>query len=85
VVAIFIVAIFTVDLGRFKPQVESLVSDQLGRDLKIVGTLHVSVGEDIQVIAEDIRLDNPDRASSLRLPSCVYSTSTKFGKIVSGA
>ena len=64
VMAILVVLLFTMDLGRFKPQVESLASSQLGRRLQIQGPLHASVGKQIHLVAEAIRLENPDWASN---------------------
>jgi uncharacterized protein involved in outer membrane biogenesis len=59
-IAIFVVLLFTMDLGRFKSQAEALVSSELGRRLQIEGPFHASLGEEIHLVAEDIRLDNPD-------------------------
>lgn len=42
-IAIFVTGLFSVDLGRFKPQIESLASAQLQREFRIDGPLHVSL------------------------------------------
>jgi len=62
-IVIVVVLLFTMDLGRFKPQAEDLVSDQLGRRIHIDGIFQPSLGAEIRLIAEDIRLDNPDWAA----------------------
>jgi len=62
-IAILVAVLLTMDLGRFKPQVENLVSNQLGRGFRIQGSLQPSLGEKIRVVAEDVRLDNADWAS----------------------
>ena len=63
VIVIVVVLLFTMDLGRFKPQVETLISDQLGRRIHIDGIFQPSLGREIRIIAEDIRLENPDWAA----------------------
>ncbi len=66
-IAVFVVMLFTMDLGRFKTQAETLVSSQLGREFQIQGSFHASLGEEIRLVAEDIRLDNPDWATEKSL------------------
>jgi len=53
-------ALFIVDLGVFKPQIEQWVSDKTGRQFAIEGDLDVLLGEQSLVIAKDIRLANAD-------------------------
>jgi uncharacterized protein involved in outer membrane biogenesis len=50
--------LFTSDLGGFKPQVERWVSDNTGRHFSIDGEFEVSLGKQIVVIAQDVRLAN---------------------------
>jgi uncharacterized protein involved in outer membrane biogenesis len=54
--------LWTADLGVFKPQIERLVSDATGRDLRI-GGLSIDLGDRSTVIAEDIRFQNADWAA----------------------
>ena len=58
-----VVLLFTMDLGRFKPQVENLISDQLGRGAHIDGIFQPTLGAEIRVIAEEIWIENPDWAA----------------------
>jgi uncharacterized protein involved in outer membrane biogenesis len=62
VVAVLVAALLTTDLGRFKPLVESLASDLLVRDLKVDGPLSIRVGREIHVVADAVRITNPDWA-----------------------
>ncbi len=62
-IAILAVLLFTIDLGRFKPQVEALVSDQLGREFRIQGLFRPSLGRQVHFIAEGIELANAEWAS----------------------
>jgi uncharacterized protein involved in outer membrane biogenesis len=50
--------LLTADLGVFKPRIERLVTDATGRPFSIDGELHISVGEQTVVVANDVRLAN---------------------------
>ena len=54
--------LWTADLGVFKPQVERFLTQELGREFRIHGEFHVDLSRSTTVIAEDIRLANPDWA-----------------------
>jgi len=66
-IVIVVVLLFTIDLGRFKPQLETLISDQLGRQFYIDGVFQPTLGAEIRVIAEDFWLENPDWAAQKSL------------------
>jgi len=51
-------ALFIVDLGVFKPQIEQWVSEETGRQFSIEGPLEVSLGTQSIVVAKNIRLAN---------------------------
>jgi uncharacterized protein involved in outer membrane biogenesis len=51
-------ALFLVDLGIFKPQIEQWVSDKTGRHFTIEGQFEVSLGGQSVVVAKDVRLAN---------------------------
>jgi hypothetical protein len=50
--------LFTADLGVFKPQLENLVSERLGREFSIEGELDIHLGRNLEVSAEKIVLEN---------------------------
>ncbi len=61
-VAILLAAVavlVSVDLGQFKDRIEELATNQLGRELRIDGELHVRVGTSFELYAEDVFLANP--------------------------
>jgi uncharacterized protein involved in outer membrane biogenesis len=58
--AIVIVLLLTVDLGRLKGTTENILSDLLGRELTINGEFRLELGRHIRVVAEDVRLANAD-------------------------
>ncbi len=60
---LLIVALVSIDLGRFKEPIESLASDALGRELEITGPLHIEVGRTIDISAQGISLDNAEWAT----------------------
>jgi uncharacterized protein involved in outer membrane biogenesis len=62
-IAVVVVLLFTMDLGQFKPQVETLVSDLLDRRTQIDGIFQPSLGAEIRIIAEDLWIENPDWAT----------------------
>ena len=62
-ILITIVALLiSVDLGIFKDRVEILVTDVLGRELRIDGDLHANLGTSFDLYAEEVYLANPDWA-----------------------
>jgi uncharacterized protein involved in outer membrane biogenesis len=61
--AVTLVLLLTVDLGRFKGTVESLVSDTLGREFSIGGRFQVHLGRQIYILAEDVQLSDADWGS----------------------
>jgi len=61
-VAILLTAVavlVSTDLGIFKDRIEELVTNQLGRELRIDGELHAHVGTSVELYAEDVFLANP--------------------------
>ncbi|MGB5627632.1 MAG: AsmA family protein, partial [Woeseiaceae bacterium] len=62
--AVTIVLLLTVDLGRFKGTTEVFVSDMLGRDFTIGGQFQVHLGRQIHIIAEDVQLADADWSSN---------------------
>lgn len=56
--------LWTADLGVFKPQVERLVAEELGRPFEIRGAFHVDLARHTTIIAEDVRLANADWADA---------------------
>lgn len=56
--------LWTANLGVFKPQVERLVSEELGRPFEIRGEFHVDLARHTTIIAEDVRLANADWAAA---------------------
>ncbi|MBT8443324.1 MAG: AsmA family protein, partial [Gammaproteobacteria bacterium] len=63
-VVVVLALLLTVDLGRFKPQAETIVSDLIGRRIHIDGVFEPSLGAEIRVVAGDVRIVNPDWAES---------------------
>ena len=59
-VALVVVLLLTVDLGRFKTTVENLATESLGRELTIGGEFHVNVGRRIYLLAEGVKLADAD-------------------------
>jgi len=62
--ALTIVLLLTVDLGRFKGTTEDLVSDMLGRDFTIGGQFQVDLGRQIHIVADDVQLADADWSSN---------------------
>ncbi|MGI9262188.1 MAG: AsmA family protein [Woeseiaceae bacterium] len=60
IIVVALVIVLTIDLGRFKPQVENLVSELTGREFAIRGALKPSIGWQVHVLAEDIELAATD-------------------------
>ena len=61
---IAVVALFTIDLGRFKGPVETLVSNVLDRELRIAGALHVDLGRTIRIQVEQGAIANRNPGSA---------------------
>ncbi|MEH6588951.1 MAG: AsmA family protein [Halioglobus sp.] len=63
------ITLFSLDFGRFKPQVESFASDVLNRPLTIAGPLHFTVGlrEGAKLSVENLTLAGADWNSSAEL------------------
>jgi uncharacterized protein involved in outer membrane biogenesis len=57
-----VIWLFTTNLGVFKPQIEQLVSERIGRDFSINGELNIHLGRSLDVSAENIVLENADWA-----------------------
>jgi hypothetical protein len=51
--------LWTADLGVFKPQVERIVTEELGREFAIDGEFHVDLAGQTTLIAEELRYANP--------------------------
>ena len=74
-----VVLLLTVDLSRFKSNVEDYVSDATGREFVIAGHFAPSIGRTIDLVAEDVRLANADwgtAANILELQRLVVSIDT---------
>jgi len=74
-----IILLFTIDLGRFKGNLEDYVSEVSGRQFVIGGRFEPSIGETIELVAEDVRLANADWGTAeniLELQRVVVSIDT---------
>ena len=60
IVAVLVVLLFTVDLGRFKSYVEAAVSDATGREFAVAGVFNPSLGSTFDLVAEDVTLGNAE-------------------------
>lgn len=60
IVAIAVIVVMTIDLGRYKGFTENLVSDALGRRFEIRGTFKLELGRKILLVAEDVHLESGD-------------------------
>ena len=56
--------LWTADLGVFKPQLERLVSEEIGQEFAIDGELHIDLSRHTTLVAEDLRLVNPPWAEA---------------------
>jgi len=68
--------LLTVDLGRFKSNVEQFVTEATGREFVIAGRFEPSIGNTIDLVAENVRLANADwgtAANILELERVVVS------------
>lgn len=61
-IVLFLSWLWTADLGVFKPQVERILTQELGREFRIHGEFHVDLARKTTIVAEDIRLANADWA-----------------------
>ncbi|HKJ21268.1 MAG TPA: AsmA family protein, partial [Woeseiaceae bacterium] len=59
--------LWTADLGVFKPQLEKWVTDSVGREFAIDGDFSVDLAPQIIVIANDVRLANPEWAGAQQM------------------
>ena len=55
-----IVLLLTIDLGRFKGNLEDIISDSTGREFVIAGIFEPSIGSTIEIVAENVRLANAE-------------------------
>jgi hypothetical protein len=62
-----VLALFTVDLGFLKPQLERVVSDVTGRALRIDGRLRIDIGRESVVVVENLSLANAPWAGPEKL------------------
>ena len=63
IVVVAVSLVLTVDFGRFKPQIESAVSDAIQREFEIAGPLNIDLGGTISVSAQNIRIDGAEWGS----------------------
>jgi hypothetical protein len=56
--------LWTADLGVFKPQLERLVSEEIGQEFSIDGELHIDLSRHTTLVAEDLRFVNPPWAEA---------------------
>ena len=78
-VVIAIVLLTTVDLGRFKSNFEQIVTEATGREFVIAGRFEPSIGNTVDLVAENVRLANADWGTStniLELERVVVSIDT---------
>ena len=59
-VGVAIILLFTIDLGRFKNNLENYVADVTGRQFVIAGRFEPSIGNTVDLVAENVRLANAD-------------------------
>jgi len=59
-IGVAIILLLTIDLGRFKGNLENYVSEVTGRQFVIAGRFEPSIGETVDLVAEDVRLANAD-------------------------
>ena len=70
---VLLIALFTLDLGRFSPPLLRWTSAAIGRDVAIDGAVSLRMGRIVRLTARDVRLANspwgsrPDMASAARL------------------
>lgn len=64
---IVIIWALTTDLGFLKPKFETLISDQIGRELTISGDLNLMLGRKIVVKAQGLRITNASWAQGVNM------------------
>jgi hypothetical protein len=64
---IVIIWALTTDLGFLKPKLETLISDQIGRELTISGDLNLMLGRKIVVKAQGLRITNASWAQGVNM------------------
>jgi uncharacterized protein involved in outer membrane biogenesis len=52
------IVVLRIDVGFMKPQIARLISDELGRDVRINGGLSLRVGADVEFIADNVIVAN---------------------------
>jgi len=67
ILAIGAVFVLSTDLGRFKGQAESFLSEALGRVFAVDGELHVTVGRHIELSATNVRLASTEWSADRNL------------------
>ncbi len=73
-IVISVVTVFTLDFGIFKNRIETLASEQTGRDVAIAGDLHINIGEKIEISAEKLTLGNAEWGTDDSLAAIGAST-----------
>ena len=61
--------LLTADLGRFKSEFESLLSEQLQREVSIAGAFHLTLGRSFHIEASQLRLAANDSSKTPQLAS----------------
>lgn len=76
VVAIALVILLSVDLGRYKGFTERLVSNAIGRSFEIRGNFKLELGRKILLVAEDVHLAGPEWSADRDFVSVGHIDST---------
>jgi uncharacterized protein involved in outer membrane biogenesis len=74
-----IILLLTIDLGRFKSNLENYVSEATGRQFAIAGRFEPSIGGTVDLVAEGVRLENAEWGTAeniLELERLVVSVDT---------
>ena len=78
-IGVAIILLFTIDLGRFKSNLEGFVSNATAREFVIAGRFEPSIGKTVDLVAENVRLANADWGTAeniLELERLVVSVNT---------
>ena len=78
-IGVAIILLFTIDLGRFKSNLENYVSNVTAREFVIAGRFELSIGKTVDLVAENVRLANADWGTAeniLELERVVVSIDT---------
>ncbi len=59
-IGVAIILLFTIDLSRFKNNLEDYVSNATAREFVIAGRFEPSIGNTVDLVAENVRLANAD-------------------------